>query len=456
MKKHIIFGLILLFAEVLQAQEKGSYLFLNAGGGKHNIAYTIDNGTVKTGLGLTGNIVYNYFFSPNFGIGTGLGVQTYKSAAVLNYMSTNSAVDTDGDTYDYRIYYEEWEEFQKLITLDIPLGFNYQTKFGTKSGLLASAGIKVSVPIRAAYETNDGQIVTTGFYEQWNVELSDMPQHNFITITDFPSSKFTAKPAYSVYADLGYLHEITPKMNLYLGAYVNYGLNNFIASSDKFVYQQDDVYNGVMSSNLINKANLVSFGVKIGLNLHLSNNKTVPDENDIVTNIDTVKSEPEIIKVDTVKHEPEIVEIDTVKHEPDVVEIDSIKPDTSEVVVTDKKEDAYEQANKVTDEIELRFQINSNTPIDIKDEKYTELANILKANPDMKVHIIGHTCDKGSKEVNIRVGMKRANTAKYIFFEKGVPVSQITTESKYYLEPLVPNTSEENRAKNRRVEIIIK
>jgi len=54
------------------------------------------------------------------------------------------------------------------------------------------------------------------------------------------------------------------------------------------------------------------------------------------------------------------------------------------------------------------------------------------------------------------VGLARANTVKNILMDMGVPESQITTETKYYLEPLVPNTSEENRAKNRRREIIIK
>jgi len=439
MKKHIILGLILLLFGVIQAQEKGSYLLINAGGGKHNIAYSLTDGAVKTDFGLTGNIGYNYFFIPNFGIGTGVGIQTYKSYAILNYMSSNSSVDEDGDDYDFRIYYDEWKESQKLITLDIPVGFNYQTKFGTNSGLLASAGVKISIPVSATYETNVGQIVTTGFYEQWNVELNGMPQHNFRTLTDFPSSTFAAKPAYSVYADLGYLHNISPKLGLYLGAYVNYGLNSFVASSDKYVYQQDGVYNGVMSSNLVSKANLISFGVKIGVNLRLSKDKIIPDDI-IITDIDTVK--------------PEVVVIDTVK--PEVVVIDTVKPIIPEVIVVDKKEEDFKQANKINDLIDFKFGLNSDVPIIYQDDKYTELANIIKANPDMKIQIIGHTCDEGTKEVNIKIGMARANAVKEIFIKKGVSSSQITTETKYYLEPLAPNTSEENRAKNRRAEIIIK
>ena len=74
----------------------------------------------------------------------------------------------------------------------------------------------------------------------------------------------------------------------------------------------------------------------------------------------------------------------------------------------------------------------------------------------MKLQIVGHTSAEGTKEVNIRIGMARATAVRDIFIKKGVSASQMTTETKYYLEPLVPNTSEENRAKNQRTEIIIK
>jgi outer membrane protein OmpA-like peptidoglycan-associated protein len=442
-KKYLLLSLMLFVVVVAHAQEKGSYLLLNAGGGIHNIAYKLENGTGKSGLGLTGNIAYNYFFSPNFGIGTGLGIQSYKSRSVLNYISSNPSIDTDGDAYEYRISYQDWEESHNMLTIDIPLGLNYQNRFGEKSGLLASIGAKVSFPVKASYKTTNGAIVTTGYYEQWNVELRDMPQHNFNTLTSFPSAKFTAKQILSLYADLGYLHKLTDKMDLYLGAYLNYSSNSLVSSSTNLVYQQDGVYNGVMTSNQINSAKLVSFGVKIGINLRLSKNKVVPSGNEEITELDSVKQETEIVKSDTIKTEPtEVVEI--------------IEKDTVKVVVIDTLKESYEEAKEINEQINFKFNYNSDEPINRQDDKYTELANLLKANPEMKIHIVGHTSDEGSKKVNIKIGLARANAVKKIMLEKGVPESQITTESKYYLEPLVPNTTEENKAINRRVEVIIK
>ncbi len=79
----------------------------------------------------------------------------------------------------------------------------------------------------------------------------------------------------------------------------------FVTSSDKFVYQQDGVYNGVMSSNLISKTHLISFGVKVGINLRLSKDKVVPIIDELVIN--SVKTEPEIVVVDTIKTEPKLL-----------------------------------------------------------------------------------------------------------------------------------------------------
>ena len=55
----------------------------------------------------------------------------------------------------------------------------------------------------------------------------------------------------------------------------------------------------------------------------------------------------------------------------------------------------------------------------------------------------------------MRVGLKRANTVKQKLVDLGVSASQISTESKAFDEPMVPNTSDENMAKNRRVEFIL-
>ena len=83
-----------------------------------------------------------------------------------------------------------------------------------------------------------------------------------------------------------------------------------------------------------------------------------------------------------------------------------------------------------------------------------EVAEKVKGSGE-RILLTGHTDDVGSDQINMTVGLKRAIFVRNQLTGKGVPPEQIATESKGKTEPLVPNTNNENRAKNRRVELKI-
>ncbi|MBO7462063.1 MAG: OmpA family protein, partial [Bacteroidales bacterium] len=66
---------------------------------------------------------------------------------------------------------------------------------------------------------------------------------------------------------------------------------------------------------------------------------------------------------------------------------------------------------------------------------------------------IGHTCDIGTEEQNKAVGLKRAEAFAQELIDRGVDRSRIECDTRWFKEPLVPNTSEKNREINRRVEV---
>lgn len=115
-----------------------------------------------------------------------------------------------------------------------------------------------------------------------------------------------------------------------------------------------------------------------------------------------------------------------------------------------------EEAKILISEIDLKFSFDSIQLLDQSLEiKIEELATILNKNSDMKLRIIGHTCDIASHEQNVMIGLARAESIAKILISRGVSASQLTIESKAFDDPLVPNTNEENRAKNRRVQLIL-
>ena len=84
-----------------------------------------------------------------------------------------------------------------------------------------------------------------------------------------------------------------------------------------------------------------------------------------------------------------------------------------------------------------------------------KVAEILKANPKLKIEVDGYTDDRGNKNVNKVLSLKRAEAVKNILVHKfHIKASRIVTKGYGSSNPLVPNTTPTNRALNRRVEIV--
>jgi outer membrane protein OmpA-like peptidoglycan-associated protein len=101
------------------------------------------------------------------------------------------------------------------------------------------------------------------------------------------------------------------------------------------------------------------------------------------------------------------------------------------------------------------YKVTQTVPSDQAREKLDIATALMRDYPDLKIRLTGHTCDRGTHEANVRFGMQRAMSAKNYLISKGIDQSRLEVASKAELEPLVPNTSEDNRSRNRRVQIEI-
>ena|SRR5579863_3087801 len=81
-------------------------------------------------------------------------------------------------------------------------------------------------------------------------------------------------------------------------------------------------------------------------------------------------------------------------------------------------------------------------------------AKFLAANPAARVRIEGHTDERGSREYNIGLGERRAQSVRRALLLQGAADAQISTVSYGEERPAVPGHDEAAWAKNRRVEII--
>lgn len=88
-------------------------------------------------------------------------------------------------------------------------------------------------------------------------------------------------------------------------------------------------------------------------------------------------------------------------------------------------------------------------------EILNDFADYLKKNPTIKVAIHGHTDDIGNDELNFALSTDRAFSVLAYLQEKGIDKARLSFKGFGKSKPLVPNTSEENRAINRRTEFFI-
>jgi len=95
---------------------------------------------------------------------------------------------------------------------------------------------------------------------------------------------------------------------------------------------------------------------------------------------------------------------------------------------------------------------------DIKPESAAtikEIATLLNDNPNLKLFIVGHTDNKGSLDYNTNLSQKRAEAVVGVLVsEHGIESARVTPKGLAFLAPVASNSSEDGRAKNRRVELV--
>jgi OmpA-OmpF porin, OOP family len=83
-----------------------------------------------------------------------------------------------------------------------------------------------------------------------------------------------------------------------------------------------------------------------------------------------------------------------------------------------------------------------------------EVAALLKIDRSLKLEISGHTDNTGKAEHNLKLSEGRARAVVDLLVKKyGIDAARLSSRGYGDTKSVTPNTSEEGRAKNRRVEL---
>lgn len=103
----------------------------------------------------------------------------------------------------------------------------------------------------------------------------------------------------------------------------------------------------------------------------------------------------------------------------------------------------------------LLFQKGSNKIDEKGKSALVKLAQVLAQNPDIDILVEGHTDSDGSSARNWDLSVTRATEVVKILQTAGVKPQNLVASGKALYAPVLENDTEENKAKNRRTEIII-
>jgi outer membrane protein OmpA-like peptidoglycan-associated protein len=368
--------------------------------------------------------------------------------------------------------YSNYRETQRAVYLNVPLMGQWNTHgFSEYIDFYAQAGFKLGFAVDGSYSLTAGKLVNSGDLDiLMGHPFTDMPEHNFIEEVgpNYDGSlSFGFNLALS--AEAGVKWRLAERLWVYTGLFIDYGLLNIAPSASGTLIDVSTVnlpadltYNSMLASqpvagsNFTESVHLLFAGVNVRLAFGNSPKKAKPA---ILDNADISASKADIQRLEERLRR---AEENAAKAEATSKEVKEV---TKEMTVQKDAEEKVKEVAEYTSALKTLLEPIKETSADFAVNQ-TDIASdqiimlnkkvdIMKRYPNIKVTVEGHTCNLGTHEVNMVVGLRRATSVKQYMVERGISQDRISVASKAETEPLYPNTGEANRNRNRRVEFKI-
>ena len=459
MKKIIAILVIGLFtiSAFAQPEQRKSEFSIWAGGGISSLEYDLPViGNHESGLGGLVGIGYNHFFHYNWSVGIGAEFSFLQAKSVFNnteysYRTTMPAGPTGGiREFDMR-FTPDMEEAQKAYYVNIPLKLQYQTDVYNRNKLYVAVGAKVGFPVMDAKADYSGKYSIKGWEVRNGQHVSvdpftNMPDRGFRSGENSSNREFSLADLNVIgTVELGMKWPVKSGKNAwYTGVFFDYGFSDVRPDAPEGgrpgYVNGNGVFNSVIESNLVNKVNTMAIGAKVAFAFGFGKTHTKavvvekPFEGITATQMDDIMQKNTGVVVGAMDRNFD----ELYKH------LEKECPELFEPIPTDDLESI------------VQFDFDKD---DVKNMYFPDIErkiDIMKKYAEVKMTLIGHTDDRGTDLYNYNLGMQRAQAVKDYMVAKGIQANRLFVESRGKTEPIVPNTTDDNRYKNRRVEFKLK
>ncbi|MFA6400103.1 MAG: hypothetical protein WCX31_00540 [Salinivirgaceae bacterium] len=171
----------------------------------------------------------SYMFTRGFGLGTGVGMNTYSTNYSIDYFNEQSPSllkDMDGDQYLPSVHVSNLVETDVYESIEIPLLLKLRTGKG-KTAFYMDLGIVYS--LISGYYTQEGNSTRSGYYPEWELTLEDIPEYDFYTDKSLSATQtdlVVPSSGLSAYAAMGVSIPLSRNFYMKLGANVRYGITD--------------------------------------------------------------------------------------------------------------------------------------------------------------------------------------------------------------------------------------
>lgn len=465
----------------------------------------------QPGLSLGFGVGYTYWFNTHFGFRTGLRMNRLShNQEISNFdmifssslpMSSLGLPGGSGlTTVNMRATATAIQEEQQYTFVELPLMLAMRCH---QMYLNLGLSLAKAVSATADYSYSDPSCAITELPDLGVTPTTPVP----MTLTGEKEgnvkNRNMEKPFYCLLAaEAGYNIPVGDATNLSVGLFgrfapIAYKTNNVV---DAYAIQPDATYQLVQPSisTMAEKKGYYEVGLSLGVNFGITNKQKKSDEQPTLTSggdrtdatdaeltaakaaREEAESELAAAKAARVKAESELAALEAARKKAEK-DMDTYRKSLAEQNIQQNTQQNAKQTAQQTDkqaspkqenapartqgtveswigQILFNFDYNSSKPKynDETEANLRALCSAMKNDQNLKVVVIGHTDNVGTKRNNVAVGRKRANAVKRLMVSMGAPGQNIDIVTRGEDEPQESNQTKEGRAHNRRATVELK
>ena len=426
---------------------------------------------------------YTYWLNRHFGLQAGLRMDWMShrqmSGAIdlpfsgrLPMSSVGITGGTGTTTVDMRGTVSCISEKQNYTFLELPIRLAMRW-----DGLYGNVGVSLAKAVegKAEYSYDDVTYMVAALPDLGVTLPTPVP----ITLAGVTDGKVEQgemyKPLFLLLgAEAGYRFDISDWFGLGAGVYGHLALPKYKTGSDNEVFPlKEETINLSQPSKtaLVEKIGYYEVGIRLSAFLGLGcRGKEIEEEEPVVVVVDHVAAEKaEADRVAAEKAAQEKAEAERLvaerearakaEAERQAVEKAAREKAEAERLAAERAEAAaHEALEETVGKICVNFAYNSTRPLyDAEtDSNLQLLCAAMQADTNMRVVVIGHTDNVGTKKNNRIVGRRRAAVVKRKLVAMGAPAQHIDIATRGEKEPIESNRTSAGRANNRRVTMQLK